>query len=309
MDSPVSRTCRRCQRPEGAGTRFRQTTVPDAKLGKRTVLRGVCTDCENEISREYRALRRAPPPPPPPELEVGLLIPDCHHPNVSEPAWRLLLRAAMLLKPTTIVLLGDFLDGESLSLHEPDEPGKRDFEDELSAVLQALTQLDQLGATRKVYVCGNHEDRLARFLARKAPALYRSLRLPELLHLEERGWQWVPYKQSLRVGKLNMTHDTGSAGMNAHRASARAFMGNAAIGHTHRMAYEVVGRFNEEPYLAAMFGWLGDAKAAARYIHEAKSAEWVHGFGVFYLEPSGVCHVQPVPIVGGRCVVQGKLVS
>jgi hypothetical protein len=86
-------------------------------------------------------------------------------------------------------------------------------------------------------------------------------------------------------------------------------MGSAVIGHTHRMAYEVVGRFDEHPYLAAMLGWLGDVKTAARYLHEAKSAEWVHGFGVFYMEPSGACHVQPVPIVDGRCVVQGRLVT
>lgn len=260
----------------------------------------MCVECEAVLRKESRNRQG---------LETGLLIPDCHHPNVSEAAWGLLLRAAALLKPTTIIVLGDFLDGESLSLHEPDEPGKRDFEDELGAVLQALTQLDALGATRKVYVCGNHEDRLARFLARKAPALYRSLRLPELLKLQERGWEWVPYKQSLKLGKLHVTHDTGSAGMNAHRASAKAFMGNAVIGHTHRMAYEVVGRFDEHPYLAAMLGWLGDAKAAARYLHEAKSAEWVHGFGVFYMEPSGAVHVQPVPIIDGRCVVQGRLVT
>jgi hypothetical protein len=43
-------------------------------------------------------------------------------------------------------------------------------------------------------------------------------------------------------------------------------------------------------------------------MHEAKSAEWVHGFGVGYLEPqSGVVHLQPVPIVHGKCVVNGRL--
>lgn len=260
-----------------------------------------CRPCENEVKRlRKKSLKK---------LHSVVFIPDCHHPNVNDAAWSLMLRALHALKPSIIVVLGDFADGESLSLHEPDEPGSRDFSDEVGEVMRALTQLDEVGAERKVYLEGNHEQRLQRYLARKAPALYRSLALPELLKLKERGWEWVPYKQSLKLGKLHLTHDTGSAGMNAHRASAKAFMGSAIIGHTHRMAYEVTGRFDEPPYLAAMLGWLGDAKKAARYIHEAKSAEWVHGFGIGYMEPDGVIHVQPVPIIGGRCVVGGKLIT
>jgi predicted phosphodiesterase len=217
------------------------------------------------------------------------------------------MRVASYLKPETLVLLGDFLDGETLSLHEPDEPGSRDFQDELASVQAALMQLDRIGASRKIYVEGNHEQRLSRYLARNAPALFRSLKLPQLLELEKNGWEWVPYRTSTMVGKIHVTHDTGSAGMNAHRASAKAFFGSAIIGHSHRLSYEVTGRFDNTPYLSAMFGWLGDAKQAAKYLHEAKSAEWVHGFGIGYQESSGFVHVQPVPIVNGRCVVEGRL--
>lgn len=240
-------------------------------------------------------------------LSRVLFIPDCHHPNVSEKAWSLVLRVGLAFRPDTVVVLGDFLDGETLSLHDPDEPTGTDFEHEIDAVKKALDQLDGLGADTKVYVEGNHEQRLSRYLARRAPALYRSMNLPEILKLAETGWKWVPYRKSTKVGKLNLTHDTGSAGMNAHRTSSKAFMGSAVIGHTHRMSYDVVGRFGNTPYLACMLGWLGDAEKAAKYLHEAKSAEWVHGFGVGYMEGNGIVHVTPVPIVNGRCVVEGKL--
>lgn len=218
-----------------------------------------------------------------------------------------MLTAARAFRPHTVVTLGDFIDFESLSMHPPDEPGKHDFEDELESVLKALNQLDALGATTKIYTSGNHEFRLNRFLAAKAPALYRHMDLPRLLGLAERGWKWVPYRKSISVGKLHITHDTGQAGMNAHRTSAQAFMGSAIIGHTHRLAYEVRGRFDDVPYLAAMFGWLGDAAEAAKYAHEAKSAEWAHGFGVGYKEPDGVVHVQPIPIVNKKCMLNGVL--
>lgn len=220
-----------------------------------------------------------------------------------------MLRVAHFLKPAHIAVLGDFADAETLSSHAATEPGRRDFKDELDAVNAALDQLDALGATNKLYISGNHEFRMERYLMQNAPAMFRSMQWPSLLNLSERGWKWTPYMKSTRIGKLHLTHDTGSAGMNAHRTSAAKFGGSAAIGHTHRMAYEVKGRFDGTPYLAAMFGWLGDADKAARYMHEVSSAsDWVHGFGVGHMEPEGgVVHVQPVPIVNGRCVVNGKL--
>ena len=220
-----------------------------------------------------------------------------------------MLRVAHHIKPKHIAILGDFADAATLSAHAATEPGNGDFKDELDAVNKALDQLDAIGATNKHYVSGNHEYRLERYLMANAPAMFRSLRWPQLLNLHERGWKWTPYMKSTKIGKLHLTHDTGSAGMNAHRTSAAKFGGSVAIGHTHRMAYEVKGRFDGTPYLATMLGWLGNADKAAGYMHEVSSAsDWVHGFGVFYMEPdTGIVHVQPVPIVKGRCVVNGKL--
>ncbi len=241
-------------------------------------------------------------------LEPILFVPDCHIPNHDEKAWGLMLRVAMSLKPKHIVILGDFADGETLSAHPATKPGEKDFSVELEAVKQCLNQLDSLGAENKIYIEGNHEFRLDRYLMERAPGLFYCIDWRALLELVIRGWNWVPYRKSTRIGKLNLTHDTGTAGMNAHRSSAAAFGGSVVIGHTHRMSYEVKGRFDGTPYVAAMLGWLGDSEKAASYMHEAKASDWVKGFGIGYLEPqTGIVHLQPVPIVNGRCVVNGKL--
>lgn len=278
-----------------------------------TAFRGrpTCRDCENAKMRAKRAgpsLDTQPVARVEMPLEVGIIIPDCHIPNHDLRAFGVMLRVAMALKPKHLVILGDFADGETLSAHPATKPGELSFEAEVAGVQQCLDQLDALGATNKVYIEGNHEFRLDRYLMERAPQMFYSIKWQNILKLHERGWQWVPYRKSVRVGKMNFTHDTGNAGMNAHRTSAQAFGGSAAIGHTHRMAYEVKGRFEGTPYLAAMFGWLGDAEKAASYMHEAKASDWVHGFGVFHLEPdTGIMHVQPVPIVHGKCVVNGSL--
>jgi len=309
----VGKTCRHCNQ-----------TKPLSAFPKNPH-RAKCNACENARKRAKYKPRApeptapvpevreyAPPPPPSPvppdeDMKRLLIIPDCHVPNHNEKAWSLMLRVGLWLKPDVIVILGDFADGETLSAHPATKPGERDFEDEVVEVKKALDQLEMLGAERRIYVSGNHEFRLDRYLMSQAPNLFRSLRWEQLLDLERRGWEWVPYKKSIRVGKIHITHDTGSAGMNAHRNASKAFGGSSIIGHTHRAALEVTGRFDGPPFVAAMFGWLGDAEKAASYMHEASAASWVHGFGIGYMQPDGIVHLQLVPIVNGRCVAQGRL--
>lgn len=241
-------------------------------------------------------------------LKRILFVPDTHVPYHDPKAWAVMMRAAKVLKPDVIVLMGDFADFYAVSAHDKDPRRANDLEYEVDAVKEKLKELLALKAPRFIYVSGNHEDRLDRYLMQKAPALFKSVRAEELFELKARGIEWVPYKKSIKLGKLNLTHDTGTAGKNAHRASAGSFMGSAIIGHTHRMSYEAVGTFDGPPYLAAMLGWLGNFEAID-YMHQVKAREWVHGFGVGYMEASGIVHVQPVPIVNGRCVVQGCLIT
>ena len=240
-------------------------------------------------------------------LEKIFFFPDCHIPNHHENFY-VALRACIAFDPDVIVILGDFADGESLSAHAPSTAhGRRSFAEEVAEINKALDLIDAVGAKEKHYVKGNHENRLERLLADKAPALFDCVSYADMVHLKERGWTVTEYKQTLKLGKINVTHDTGTAGMNAHRSAATDHMGSTIIGHTHRMAYEVRGKYSGEPYLAAMFGWLGDPKAID-YVHQAKAAHWVHGFGLGYRQDNGVVHIVPVPIINGCCVIEGEIV-
>ena len=238
-------------------------------------------------------------------------IPDSHHPNVDRLAWTLLLKALRHFEPDILVIGGDFADCAPLSMHAPHHTKQEYLLDEMYEVNAALNQLDQLGARKKIYIEGNHENRLTRYICKQAQALDGLLSIPRMLHLQERGWSWVPYGTTYQLGKMHITHDIGQAGMNAHRTAASAHMGSTIINHTHRMAYEVRGTFGGLPYLAAMFGWLGDRKTAATYMHEAKTrSEWALGFGLGHMiEETGVVFVQPVPIVDYRCLVGTDIIS
>lgn len=242
------------------------------------------------------------------KLKRGLIIPDCHAPYVDKVAWRVLLAAGRALKPDFIVILGDFGDFYSVSNHSKDPRRVMLLDEEIRCVNERLSELDALGAKEKHFIEGNHENRLQRYLDDHAPALKGLLTVRDQFKLKERGWSFTPYKDFLSLGKISFTHDVGKAGKYAHYDAQMAFEGNVVIGHTHRLGYTVVGNVRGKPHLGAMLGWLGDFEEVD-YMHRARARrDWVHGFGIAYMEPNGNVHVTPVPIVNGSVIVEGKLV-
>lgn len=236
-----------------------------------------------------------------------LYVPDTHVPYEDKRAWALMLKCAKSWKPDTIVILGDFGDFYAVSSHDK-HPGRvRLLDEEVAAVNARLTELDALGADEKHFVSGNHEDRLERYLMCKAPELFNLVRVRDLFKLTERGWRFTPYKQHVKVGKVFVTHDTGNAGGQAHVKAMQAFQGNTAIGHTHRMGIHYEGNAKGKSHVGAMFGWLGDVEKID-YMHRiAAMRGWQLGFGTGYQEPSGVTHLNPVPIVNYKAVLEGRL--
>lgn len=243
-------------------------------------------------------------------LEKILFIPDCHVPYHDEPAFELMLQAGKEFKPNHAIILGDFADFYGVSSHSKDPNRSLRLKEEIEGTKDALDKVKALGAKNNVFVSGNHEDRLERYLRDKAPELFNFISIPKVLDLKAKGFSYVPYKQSYKLGKLNITHDTGNAGRYAHYKSLDSFQHNIVIGHTHRLGYAVEGNAQGERHVTAMFGWLGDVKEID-YMHQVKAAkDWTLGFGIGYLEPkSGVVYVVPVPIVNGTCLVEGKLIT
>lgn len=242
-------------------------------------------------------------------LERLLVVPDAHHPYVDRRAWRVLLAAGHAFKPDRIVCLGDFGDFDCVSSHRKDPARVRRLRVEMRACAKAFDELDALGAKEKFFVFGNHEDRLARYIADNAPALHGLVSVEGLFELERRGWHVTPYGGVVRVGKTYFAHDPSGAGAHAHyQAGVKA--GRPIVhGHTHRAAVSYLGNIVGEHRVAAMLGWLGNPDRAT-YVHKVpKRHDWIHAFGIGYLEPDGTLHLQAVPILRGRACVDGKLIA
>ena len=242
------------------------------------------------------------------DLERLWLIGDVHSPFHDKQSWDLMVRALADFKADTLVSLGDFVDFFSVSHWSKNPERAFSLKEEIETASALLDELEaRTPGAKRIFVAGNHEDRLQRYLQDKAPELFQFIDVPKLLKLAERGWEYVPYKQSIRLGKLNITHDVGSAGRyNAFRA-LDTFQSPVVTGHTHRLSYVVEGDATGDTQVSAQFGWLGDVEQVD-YIHRTRALrEWTRGFGYGYINrKTGFAYIVPVPIVDQTCVVEGR---
>lgn len=235
-----------------------------------------------------------------------LLLGDVHRPYHDRAAWTLLLKVGRFLKPTHLWILGDYVDFYSVSAHSKDPSRVSCLEDELLDARRGLRELEALGASDLVYLAGNHEDRLRRYLQDKAPELVKSITIPGLLGLDR--WTYVPYRDYTKRGKLHLTHDIGNAGRYAAFKALDAFQHSVVSGHSHRLTYLVEGTCTGEHKLSATFGWLGDVRKIDYLNRQLAEKNWAHGFGIGYLDAkTGYVYLTPVPIIHGTCCVHGTL--
>lgn len=242
------------------------------------------------------------------ELQKVLYVPDVHRPYHNKKSWGLLLNAAAGWGVEGINVIGDFADFYAVSDHSKNPKRALKLDWEIKDVNKGLDELDSLGAKWKKFQLGNHEDRLERYLAKRAPELYELLDVQTQFGLVKRGWKVTPYKQHDKLGKLYLTHDAGFSGRNSVYQTGDTFNHSVVTGHSHRMGYVVENdATGRTPRVSAQFGWLGDTEKVD-YMSRAKARKfWPQGFGYGYSDSAGIQYLVPAPIVDNKVVVEGRL--
>lgn len=243
-------------------------------------------------------------PPPPPtrgsfESYRFVLIPDCHVPYHDERAFQQALRVARFVQPTHLILMGDFADFYCVSSHDKSPGRGSQLKGELDVCAEKLSEIDALGVENKHVVWGNHESRLNRFIAKKAPELFGLVgtTVDELLNMKERGWTTTQYGDVHRIGQTMMSHEFGDAGPHALKRALEATRSDCAIGHTHLLGsldaeHPATGR----TITATSFGWLGSFKDID-YANRTKiMSRWRHGVGVGFGRADGTMRRECVRI-------------
>lgn len=214
-----------------------------------------------------------------------------------------------------IVILGDFADFYSVSSHSKDPRVFNLLKDEVEDVNDRLDELDMAWPdVKKVYLEGNHEFRLERYLINQAPALFGITSIPHLFGLDKRPkWQFVSYgprqKHKVLNSYLSARHEP--LGTNARLTANRA-LSSLVYGHIHRIEESHIVGLDEKNHVCFSVGWLGNKDAqcngAMIFDYVKNHHQWQMGFGIVYVDPStGYFYHQKVHIMDNyTCVFNGK---
>lgn len=201
-------------------------------------------------------------------MDFALVVPDVHIPFEDKRAFELMLQICRSEKVNIkiVCLLGDFIDMYGLSMFEKC-PSFGDigelYEREIECGNKRLDQLDELGAGEYVYIEGNHEFRVKKYLKKFAPAIRNRLGIPQELKLDQRPyWKWVPFDrfQSYEIPGTNifLRHcpPVGGGIENVAKQSGASII----FGHDHTVRETTfVSKISGQQIIAAGSGWLGDA--------------------------------------------------
>jgi predicted phosphodiesterase len=113
--------------------------------------------------------------------------------------------------PDYLVWIGDFLTLESLSAWDKDKrllmEGRR-YQQEIQAGVLALNATEIFQGKHKwktIFLEGNHENRLTRYIEKNAE-LENALDVRKDLGIDARGYKWIPYKSYWELQGVHFTH-------------------------------------------------------------------------------------------------------
>lgn len=257
---------------------------------------------------------KGPGRPPIPGQQKYMFVSDQQSPFVDMRAVGLTYQVMKDFKPDTLFIVGDFTDCYAIS----DYPKEThlSLKDELAASRKLLEEYvvkarESNPNVELIYLYGNHEDRMERFLMKHAEELAeleldgeRVNSLAHLLQLKKLGVKWQPYKSKYILHNASVEHGTFVSTKAGQTATKHVeHRGRSVIhGHTHRLGL-VYRRVGDQQQFGMELGCL--CKLDPLYSHEPN---WTQGFAVAtYDKESKVLYPQLIPIVNYMCMYGSKI--
>jgi len=188
---------------------------------------------------------------------------DLHGPWIDERAVNLALDIFEDVGVTHLILNGDVLDFYNINAHGPKDPGvQTNLEDEIHWGYEFLNDLvKRFKNTEIVFIFGNHEYRLDRFIMANCPAFMNFLKLEKMLRLDELGIKWLPYNERYQVGKTNLYIQHSPPSYSANSMATTSLMKKMDTDHiwncAHRTDMSVKTGSSGRVYTSYVNGWFG----------------------------------------------------
>lgn len=244
-------------------------------------------------------------------MKTYLIVSDLHVPYHCTKYTRLILKLIKDLAPAGIVQLGDAIDAFQISTYSKDPARRNTLADDIQdykAILNDWSRTLPVGSTIHL-LCGNHENRLSRYIAGQARDIAELV--PDwkaLLDIDLRNkttrhkWIWHMYTRwdSCRIGDCVLLHGFY---YNQHTAMTMLakYKCNTIAGHTHRVQY-----VSDGTHYAAT---LGHGSNEFETAHNPVPTGWQQALGLLHVDNLGRTKLDVLPVKDGRAIVYGKTVS
>jgi len=242
---------------------------------------------ENMVSRDYQKV---------------IVLPDAHYPYQDELTMKTVLHFIKDQAPDIVVSIGDWVDMYSISKYDknPERAGR--LQEELDIAHNGFMDVRKAAGTAPIiYVKGNHEDRLQKYLWRH-PEIHglRALDLKELLGLKEAGVKLVD--EFLWKNTFLFTHGR-RCGIYAARQELDDNGISGMSGHTHKlMSYAKKDRSGEKAWYT--IGHIAD-ETKAEYTN---NPNWQQAIGLVHFHKiKSRFFALAIPITEHKFMYDGKI--
>lgn len=233
-----------------------------------------------------------------------MVFPDVHLNTAISQPYAIARHFLKEYKPDELILLGDFLDCNSLSHWLDNKKLTMENKRFMKEIDFANIELDFLAKHTKkiVYLEGNHEDWIDQYLE-KHPELQGLIEIPHKLKLEERGIEWHEMNQMYKVGKLYLTH--GFYITKYHACKNLHTLGcNICYGHSHNAQTYQINMKMQEPFMAYGLGCLCDHEP---YYMKGRPCNWINQLAVIDVDTqTGQFNLTPINIIRGALLFNGE---
>lgn len=249
------------------------------------------------------------------------ILPDTHVPFHDRAAWSVALGVLREWAPHRVVIIGDFMDTESVSRHGKNTPDNVRLSEEYHEANLRLDEAQNAAPNATwLFLEGNHENRITKWcnefgsmdgLLDVAEALYMAPR-DEGYHRNSsmlRGMEWIPLsRQPFQIDGCAYLHGVYE---NMHHAAFHALHLGPEIGckeirygHMHTIQSAV----SPSGYHARCVGFLGDKTQRVFRYKRGKPAPWMLGLTLQEIG-GGLVTDTPLHIVNGRALFGGRVVE
>lgn len=246
---------------------------------------------------------------------MGIMA-DAHLPFEDTRSYDLTLDIFEDLRVDEIVINGDFADFYNVSSHEKNRDITVDFVYEIEYVKEKLKEMRKRFPDAKiVYLEGNHETRLLRYISKNAYELFGTqiIKVRELLGLDQEGIDFIPYgpyqKYTPTSTDLYIRHEPLQSGKFSAIGSLEKATTSIMFGHIHRPQFGQLVGLNGNILKGYSLPCLCDIKhPVMKYVQTHH--QWSQGFAVIRTFPD-FYNVELVEILSNKnkrtCLCGGYL--